>query len=60
MHSCTVWKEKLCDGSPTFSTKKVKEITNSKKGKREIRNEKLRKARKAQFEETESGEDIAV
>ena len=38
----------------------MEEITNSKKWKREIINEKLRKARQAKFEKRQSGEDIAV
>ena len=39
----------------------MEEITNSKKRKREIRNEKLRKARQAKFEKRQRvREDIAV
>ena len=63
MHSCTVWEETLCDGSSAFSTKKlwenIEEITNSKKRKREIRNQKLRKARQAKFEKRQRVEKIS-
>ena len=37
----------------------MEEITNSKKRQREIRNEKLRKARKAKFEERQRVEKIS-
>ena len=63
MHSCTVEEEKLSDGSPTFSTKKLwenmEEITDSKKRKREIRNKKLRKARQAQLKNRQRVEKIS-
>ena len=63
MHSCAAWEEKLCDSSSAFSTEKLwenmEEITNSKKRKREIRNEKLRKARQAKFEKRQRVEKIS-
>ena len=38
----------------------MEEITNSKKRKREIRNEKLRKARQAKFEKRQRVEKISL